>query len=102
MAAAEQQVHQRLMIQNHLQAAVQRFRRVTLLQRESFKDFLEDLKLVNLSRNVTTLVPAEYQLLSENLHLVLILTLTLVLRNMLALTELSLQSQSHRREWQLL
>ena len=47
-AAAEQQVHPRLMIQNLLQAAEQKFRRVMHLQRESFRDSLDVLKSVNL------------------------------------------------------
>ena len=43
-AAAELQVHPRLTTASHLQHAEQRFRRVTLLQRESFRDSSEDLR----------------------------------------------------------
>ena len=65
---AEKVVPPRLILQNRLLPAVQKFRRVMLLQSVSFRDYSAAKKLPSLLRSVTTLVRAVYPLLSVNLQ----------------------------------
>ena len=58
--AVVQQDLQRHTHLNHLQLAVLRFRRVMLLQKENFRDFSEEKKLLLSLRNVMTSVQVVY------------------------------------------
>ena len=96
------QVHPRLTIHSPLLHAVQKSRRVILLQKESFRDSSEILKLQDSSSDVMTSVQAVFLLPLVSLQKVLRSTSMQFLRSTTVLTVQRLQSPSHRREWPLL
>ena len=101
-AVVVRQVLPRCTRQHLLRPAVQRFRRVMHRQSVSYRDYSADRKSARLSRSVMTLVQAVFLLPSVSLQTDLWSIWTRCQRNTQVLTEQSLQSLSHRREWQLL